>query len=456
MVFITLATTLTTMPFACTHEGCSVSFPTKPGLRQHMEVHDISRTIYTCPEPACKGKTFMKKQSYDIHMKKHDPAFVPKFVCKEEGCGKGYDRQRDLDIHMRSHTNDRPFKCTEKGCQAAFTSQICLIRHMVQHEEERETFTCPHEGCGKTFSKKQSMDEHMRNHTGQRDYVCELCGEAFMTSTVLNRHMWSHDNAKNFVCPEVGCGKTYKYSSGLLGHKYIHTGVKPYTCRKGCDKCFATTCGRISHERLHTNERPYTCKAEGCGAAFRQQSQLTSHMRTHTTEYCAYKRKKQRAIQELLEHNHIHHKIEHRVEFSCLGRTHAYVDFLILGKGCVIMLEVDEDQHCGYGVNCEVRRMTDIASCLHIEGNTLPVVFIRYNPDSFTMAGEGQRVSSSIRQMELIQVIRAIMETKKELSPLTIGYMYYDSDEYGMPFILDEPEYDNTIKECVVNVFDFF
>lgn len=67
----------------------------------------------------------------------------------------------------------------------------------------------------------------------------------------------------------------------------------------------------------------------------------------------------------------------------------ARVDFLIIMHKCIVLQEVDEHQYkYGYGgVACDMKRMAKIVECLALGGNTMPIVFLRYNPNKYTVDG---------------------------------------------------------------------
>ena len=66
------------------------------------------------------------------------------------------------------------------------------------------------------------------------------------------------------------------YSSILLKHDKIHTGVKPYKCSY-CRKAFLNSNRVKRHEVIHTGVMDYRCSS--CGKEFNQKSNLVVHER---------------------------------------------------------------------------------------------------------------------------------------------------------------------------------
>jgi hypothetical protein len=116
----------------------------------------------------------------------------------------------------------------------------------------------------------------------------------------------------------------------------------------------------------------------------------------------------------------------------------ARVDFVLQGRSCVVLVEVDEDQHTDRCVQSEVARASEIVHALWLGGNKRYVLLIRFNPDKFEVDGKTSCVPLSERYMRVVRVIRAALiapDLPKET--FAMQYMYYDV-RGGRECILDE------------------
>jgi hypothetical protein len=106
-------------------------------------------------------------------------------------------------------------------------------------------------------------------------------------------------------------------------------------------------------------------------------------------------------------------------------------DFVYHCGSFVVIVEVDEGQHKSY-TNCgqtpeekkkgENRRMVEVSQIFH----GAPVVWIRYNPDSFKdKSGKPVKVSTQKRQEALVQWIKKCIRMTWS-NGIHMKYLYYD------------------------------
>lgn len=176
----------------------------------------------------------------------------------------------------------------------------------------------------------------------------------------------------------------------------------------------------------------------------------------HTEEGAARQKKQEQRVARALEAAGIEYRREHHIDFSCIDSnlTFARIDFVVLCGGRVIFLEVDENQHrFGYDsgqLSCDMRRMARVVESLALEGNALPIEFVRYNPDAFRVDGALQRIPKKDRERILVDYLTSITDDglASEAAPLTITYFCYDCEDL-LPTVCADHGYDPHLRQCV-------
>lgn len=408
------------------------------------------------------------------------------YKCTVDGCGKEFNRPDHLEQHSRVHTNVRPYACDK--CDKKFKQSSHLKSHMFSHTDERP-FVCQVEGCSSKFKTAEALGIHKSTHSLVRPFVCETCSMTFKSSRDLYKHEVTHKERKKFECDVDNCKAVFNSPQGLNYHKFSHSGLRPYACTKEeCNATFRTLYDLNIHSRIHSGVRPFSCTYSGCNSTFTQKSHLTGHLRSHsgekpfvcttvgcsskfacsssltyhiktwhTTEGQVRKKKYEARILKILTQNEFEFKPQHMIDFTCVGDdregSRCFIDFLVECKDDqgktkgIVFLEVDEYQHSHYDVSCELRRMTDVHRSLIMEGNTIPITFVRYNPHAFKVDDKTKRTLLKVREERLVQFLNEMIFDKD----FQVSYLFYDITE-DVPTIFQDASYDETFKTLVTNV----
>lgn len=386
-------------------------------------------------------------------------AGVKRHACDHAGCDKAFITRSKLKLHQLIHSDERPHKCDFEGCSAAFKRKHHLDQHRFIHGGDKP-FACDVvDGCTATFVKNGDLIRHKRTHTGAKPYKCDHggCDSAFAHKCALLVHQRVHTGEKPYVCDFEGCGAAFAQVGDLAKHKRTHTGERPYTCAI-CDAAFTQFGSLILHKRIHSGEKPYKCTSDGCGAKFGRKDVMLTHFRAmHTLEGQARQKKQEQRVACILEAAGLHFKREHHIDFRCvtdIDGSFARIDFvLMIHNNMLIFLEVDEGQHRfgpnGGTIKCDMKRMSHIMLSLTVGGNTLPISFIRYNPDAFHVRGEICTVQRRDREAALIKLLKDPKSFTD--APLSIRYMFYDSADGINADVSQDPDYNDHMAECCLS-----
>lgn len=141
---------------------------------------------------------------------------------------------------------------------------------------------------------------------------------------------------------------------------------------------------------------------------------------------------------------------EVHIAFTCIDDTakkFSRIDAVIdcPERNLRILIEVDENQHAGYQISCEVARMMDSAACIRLGGETRKLLWLRLNPDAYKTDGSTIRTPKKDRYKHMERVIRTYVPTRD----MAVMYLYYSTQD-GVPCIVDDPEYPSSFKDFII------
>jgi hypothetical protein len=120
---------------------------------------------------------------------------------------------------------------------------------------------------------------------------------------------------------------------------------------------------------------------------------------------CNYKTKEREVVDRIQESfENFTWVADKRVQYGCSRRR---PDLLLDMGSHVIIVEIDENKHSSYDCSCENKRLMQLSLDLFHR----PIVFIRFNPDSYVNS-EGKKISSCWKLNKF--GVMNIIKTKKE------------------------------------------
>jgi uncharacterized Zn-finger protein len=183
-------------PFKCLI--CSRGFGWKLSLTEHMKTHTGEEKT-NCPVPGCSATFWTKKG-----LKQHQQCVHSERVFECPDCGSTFKSRRYLEQHQQCVHSERVFECPD--CGSAFKSRGDLKRHQQRVHSDNRPFPCPHPDCGWASKSRRYLKRHLQYvHSDNRPFPCPYpdCGSAFKSKEDLKRHLGTHSRGSCESLPEI-------------------------------------------------------------------------------------------------------------------------------------------------------------------------------------------------------------------------------------------------------------
>ena len=407
-------------PFECL--VCNATFPTSTARTSHAKTHDPSSNL---PCDQC-GEKFSRRDHLRLHYKRKH-AVQKDYGCDFEGCGEWFTTPGELKSHKLKHSGEKAFVCSI--CQHLFSCKSNLNKHKEVHSEEKN-YMCTEAECNKTFKSKAARNHHLKTHRDERPFPCATCPKRFKTRGYLKRHLDVHTGEQRYECDL--CGKRFSQSGGRNVHRRKHDEPSIFTCEYQ------------DHSPLKYEGVGIPCS---CALGFVSKLNLDFHVLKFHDANHKFPMPAEVAVREALEIAFPGCAQFDTQNFFSVSVCPELQDGLTKSKSyrfdvrtpapddspMQIITEVDEYQHQRYP--CDLKRMLLSAQVMLLEDPDIPVVFIRWNPDSRKIGAihfnppRENRIEFLVRVLKNEPVLEGCQTLSDLVCPgLNVVYLFYDLD----------------------------
>jgi len=406
-------------PFKCL--VCNATFRTSTAKTSHAKGHDPSNNM---PCDQCDEK-FSRRDHLQLHYKRKHKV-QKDFGCDFDDCGKWFVTPGELKSHQRIHSGEKAFACGI--CLQLFSSKSNLNKHKDVHSEERN-YTCAEPECTKTFKLKASWNHHIKLHRDERPFSCATCAKRFKTRGYLKKHADVHTGEQRYECDQ--CGQRFSQSGARNLHRSKHDDPSVFVCEYQ------------DHSPLKYEGSGIPCS---CALGFVSKLNLDFHVLKFHDANHKFSMPAELAVREAIESAFPGRAQFDAQNFFSVRECADLQDSLTQSKSyrfdvrtpapddhpMQIITEVDEYQHQRYP--CDLKRMLLSAQVMLLDDPDIPVVFIRWNPDSRKIGAIHFNPSRKNRVEFLVRVLKnePVLEgqTLSDLvcPGLNVVYLYYDLD----------------------------
>ena len=307
-----------------------------------------------------------------------------------------------------------PHNKNKSYCKECGGSQICI------HQKDKRSCKdcggskiCPHnkdkrscKDCGgsgicihnknKYYCKKCGNNSHRCEHNREKRYCVDCIGSAICEHKKIRAKCVDCKGSQ--LCehnkPRTRCKECM--GSGICPHKKIRSTCKECggvgICDHGKRRSTCVDCkgGSICP---HSKEKRYckicdgsrVCRSEWCETTIASSNKYKNHcllcfinLYSDEPNVMNYKTKEKTVVDRITEtFTNFTWVADKKVQDGCSRRR---PDLLLDMGSHIIIVEIDEKKHTVYDCSCENKRLMELSQDLQHR----PIVFIRFNPDSYT------------------------------------------------------------------------
>ena len=460
----------------CEFKGCITrpSFGVKGGKRQFCKTHktaDMVDTIHDiCEHMQCNTIAYFNKKGEKIgrFCSEHalpDMVDIKNKCCEAEDClsRAHYDFLGKKGRFCTEHKQDSMINITNKtcesdGCEKQPTFNIkgetkgrFCSEHKMDHMVDVKNKLCEYDKCtvrahfdivgGKgKFCASHKLDNMI--NVKDKNCISDGCDKQRIYNingkkpqyciTHKTEHMV---NVSYKLCTIVDCtlqaqyGFLSKDTSLCKTHRQKGMLLRP---KQKCSSCNQLGTYELNSERFCQTHTPAT--ADNLGIATCTSCGLDDILLKGLCETCdptiiqIRVKAKELRVKNLLEAEGIPFVHDKMLEGPVCGRERP--DFQIDCGSHFVYIEVDEHQHQSYACECEQTRMINLAQV-----RSIPVVFIRYNPDIYDPVKGQKMIRLEQREKKLVEWVHyTIAHQPQEMNALvTALYLFYDEHDTAKP-----------------------
>ncbi|TRY70594.1 hypothetical protein TCAL_07329 [Tigriopus californicus] len=265
--------------FVCLWQECGFETPRAREMIRHINYHAYHTKIKWLGRMAIE-KAGLNRCNLDDHQRNCVPDVTMALKCGWVGCDMGvqeFEEVQKFYWHVDSHGEEMrhvkgEIACQWADCQVKVGSASKLKGHLKTHSQERAV-GCPN--CGGLFASRFKLMDHCDRQILGDSHKCSYCNKGFANERLLRDHMRSHVN--HYKCPY--CDMTCATPSNLVSHiNYRHNEERPCECHV-CGKAFKTESALKSHLRSHLSTFEEVCPYEGCEFSRRSRKAILNHIR---------------------------------------------------------------------------------------------------------------------------------------------------------------------------------